>query len=172
MIKEKKSLKGKLPSRRKFFKAAAATGVAAVAASSLAAPAVAADRVDIAMVTTWPRDFPGLGTSAQRLAARITELSQGALTTEYFAAGEKVGAFSSWHYLFHCGHTLCICWPHKTFEPPRATSQPLPHSALRSRTRPRRGVRTIKCLYELRRQLKAGQRLSCARLRKSSASVL
>ena len=31
MIKEKKSLKGKLPSRRKFFKAAAATGVAAVA---------------------------------------------------------------------------------------------------------------------------------------------
>ena len=36
MIKEKKSLKGKLPSRRKFFKAAAATGVAAVAASSLA----------------------------------------------------------------------------------------------------------------------------------------
>ena len=32
-------------------------GVAAVAASSLAAPAVAADRVEIAMVTTWPRDF-------------------------------------------------------------------------------------------------------------------
>ncbi len=31
MIKEKKSLKGKSPSRRKFFKAAAATGVAAVA---------------------------------------------------------------------------------------------------------------------------------------------
>ena len=30
MIKEKKSLKGKSPSRRKFFKAAAATGVAAV----------------------------------------------------------------------------------------------------------------------------------------------
>jgi len=34
-----------------------------------------------------------LGTSAQRLAARITELSNGALTTEYFAAGERVGAF-------------------------------------------------------------------------------
>ena len=38
MIKEKKSLKAsKSPSRRKFFKTAAATGVAAVAASSLAA---------------------------------------------------------------------------------------------------------------------------------------
>ena len=44
MIKEKKLLKGKTPSRRKFFKAAAATGVAAVAASSLAAPAVANER--------------------------------------------------------------------------------------------------------------------------------
>ncbi len=31
MIKEKKSLKGKIPSRRKFFKAAAATGAAATA---------------------------------------------------------------------------------------------------------------------------------------------
>ena len=41
MIKEKKSLKGKAPSRRKFFKTAAATGVAAVAATSLSAPAVA-----------------------------------------------------------------------------------------------------------------------------------
>ena len=38
MIKEKKLLKGKTPSRRKFFKAAAATGVAAVAASSLLQP--------------------------------------------------------------------------------------------------------------------------------------
>ena len=37
MIKEKKSLKGKIPSRRKFFKAAAATGAAAtpVAAAAL-----------------------------------------------------------------------------------------------------------------------------------------
>tara|TARA_B100000925_G_scaffold134357_1_gene100376 strand:+ start:43 stop:222 length:180 start_codon:yes stop_codon:yes gene_type:complete len=41
MIKDKKLKVKKTPSRRKFFKAAAATGVAAVAASSLAAPAVA-----------------------------------------------------------------------------------------------------------------------------------
>ena len=50
MIKDKKVLKTKTPSRRKFFKAAAATGVAAVAASSLAAPAVAAEIVEAAMV--------------------------------------------------------------------------------------------------------------------------
>lgn len=81
--------------RRDFVTGAAAggalTGAAAVA--GLAAPAIAQERKTLTIVSTWPRDFPGLGLSAQRLAERITELSQGALTTEYFAAGERVGAF-------------------------------------------------------------------------------
>src|SRR5210317_371076 len=80
--------------RRKFLKGAAIAGGAA-AASSLAAPAIAQARKEMVIVSTWPRDFPGLGISAQRLAARITELSEGRLTTEYFAAGERVGAFDS-----------------------------------------------------------------------------
>ena len=95
MIKARKSLKGKLPSRRKFFKAAAATGVAAVAASSLAAPAVAADRVEASMVATWGRDFPGLGTGAQRFAQRISDLSDGRIQVTYYAANERVKAFDS-----------------------------------------------------------------------------
>ena len=95
MSNKTKTLKGKTPSRRKFIKAAAATGVAAVAASSLAAPAVAADRVDIAMVTTWPRDFPGLGTGAQRFAQRLTDMSDGRFQVQYFASGERVKAFDS-----------------------------------------------------------------------------
>ena len=53
MIKDKNLKVKKTPSRRKFFKAAAATGVAAVAASSLAAPAVAAERIEASMVATW-----------------------------------------------------------------------------------------------------------------------
>ena len=75
--------------RRRFLKGAAI----GAGAAALAAPAVAQGTKTLTIVSTWPRDFPGLGTSAQRLAARITELSQGALTTEYFAAGERVGAF-------------------------------------------------------------------------------
>ena len=75
--------------RRKFLKGAAIAG----AGATLAAPAVAQGTKTMTIVSTWPRDFPGLGLSAQRLAARITELSQGAITTEYFAAGERVGAF-------------------------------------------------------------------------------
>ncbi|MEM6662819.1 MAG: TRAP transporter substrate-binding protein [Pseudomonadota bacterium] len=77
--------------RRKFL-AGAAVGTTATA---LAAPAIAQGGKTMTIVSTWPRDFPGLGISAQRLAARITELSEGRLTTEYFAAGEKVGAFDS-----------------------------------------------------------------------------
>ena len=80
--------------RRKFLKTAG-LGATAAAASTLAAPAIAQGVKDMVIVSTWPRDFPGLGLSAQRLAARITELSDGKLKTQYFAAGERVGAFDS-----------------------------------------------------------------------------
>ncbi len=75
--------------RRKFLTGAAL----GTAATALAAPAVASTNAKtMTIVSTWPRDFPGIGISAQRLAARITELSEGAIKTEYFAAGERVGA--------------------------------------------------------------------------------
>ena len=95
MIKDKKLKVKKTPSRRKFFKAAAATGVAAVAASSLAAPAVAAERIEASMVATWGRDFPGLGTGAQRFAQRIADISDGRIQVTYYAANERVKAFDS-----------------------------------------------------------------------------
>lgn len=78
--------------RRDFIKTAGIAGVAG-AAATIAAPAIAQGRKEMVIVSTWPRDFPGLGLSAQRLAARITELSEGRITTQYFAAGERVGAF-------------------------------------------------------------------------------
>ena len=59
------------------------------------APPVIKDRVEIAMVSTWPRDFPGLGTGAQRFAQRLSDMSEGRFVVEYFAAGERVGAFDS-----------------------------------------------------------------------------
>lgn len=68
-----------------------AGSVAAVAAVS--APAIAAERVEITMVSTWPRDFPGFGTGAQRFAQSLAELSDGRIRANYFSAGERVGAF-------------------------------------------------------------------------------
>jgi TRAP-type mannitol/chloroaromatic compound transport system substrate-binding protein len=80
--------------RRSFLRTSALGGTAA-AASALAAPAIAQGGKQLTIVSTWPRDFPGLGISAQRLAANIQVVGQGAFNVEYFAAGERVGAFDS-----------------------------------------------------------------------------
>ncbi len=47
------------------------------------------------MVTTWPKDFPGLGTMAERTAEFITVMSGGAMKVTIYAAGELVPAFES-----------------------------------------------------------------------------
>lgn len=76
--------------RRKFLRA----GALGTAGTALAAPMLNARTArTITVVSTWPRDFPGLGMSAQRLVERIEVVSNGALRTEYFAAGERIGAF-------------------------------------------------------------------------------
>ncbi|WP_150493218.1 TRAP transporter substrate-binding protein [Roseibium aquae] len=79
--------------RRSFIKKAGLGVGGVAAASTLAAPAIAQARSDMVIVSTWGRDFPGLGVSAQRLAARIGELTEGRIAVQYFAAGERVGAF-------------------------------------------------------------------------------
>ena len=83
--------------RREFLKAGTvAAGAAAVtAASSLPAPALAQSRTEMVIVSSWPRDFPGLGTGAQRFAKRVADMSDGRIQVEYFAAGERVGAFDA-----------------------------------------------------------------------------
>lgn len=42
------------------------------------------------MVTTWPKNFPGLGTGAENLASNINEMSGGRLKVKVYAAGELV----------------------------------------------------------------------------------
>jgi len=76
--------------RRQFIKGAGVTGLATAAASSLPAPALAQGIKQLRMVTTWPKDFPGLGTAATNLAHRITRMSSGKLSVKVFAAGELV----------------------------------------------------------------------------------
>jgi TRAP-type mannitol/chloroaromatic compound transport system substrate-binding protein len=74
------------------------TGVAAALGSAgavISAPAIAKSRTEINMVSTWPRDFPGLGTGAQRFAQRLEAMSGGRFKVNYFAAGERVKAFDS-----------------------------------------------------------------------------
>ncbi|MDD7911816.1 MULTISPECIES: TRAP transporter substrate-binding protein [Pseudovibrio] len=81
--------------RRSFLKNAGLAAGATAGAATLAAPALAQDKRELTMVTTWPKNFPGLGTGAQRVADRITAASDGRLTVKLFAAGELVPAFES-----------------------------------------------------------------------------
>lgn len=83
--------------RRKVLKGAV-IGAASAVAATVGAPAIAASHsktMKINMVSTWPRDFPGLGTGAQRFARRVGEISGGAMEIKYYAAGERVKAFDS-----------------------------------------------------------------------------
>lgn len=63
-----------------------------LAGSALAGPAAAADPVTWKMATAWPKEAPGVGVNARRLADKITALSGGRLTVKLFAAGELVPA--------------------------------------------------------------------------------
>lgn len=45
------------------------------------------------MVTTWPKNFPGLGTGANNLASLITKMSGGRIQVKVYGAKELVPAF-------------------------------------------------------------------------------
>ena len=53
----------------------------------------AAETIHWKMVTTWPRDFPGLGTGANNLAETITRISGGRLQVKVYGGGELVPPF-------------------------------------------------------------------------------
>lgn len=78
--------------RRDFIKKAGAGSL--VAGTLTAAPAIAsaAGSIKWKMITTWPKNFPGLGTGANNLAKLITEMSGGRLKVKVYGARELVPA--------------------------------------------------------------------------------
>jgi TRAP-type mannitol/chloroaromatic compound transport system substrate-binding protein len=100
--------------RRQFIRGAAFAG----AAAGLAAPAIAQERTTWRMVTTWPKNFPGLGVGAQRLADRITTMSDGRLTVQVFSAGEMVPALQSFDAVIEgsaeMSHGAAYYWQNKS----------------------------------------------------------
>jgi TRAP-type mannitol/chloroaromatic compound transport system substrate-binding protein len=107
--------------RREFVKTAGVGGAvagAALAASSFPAPAIAQGIKQFKMVTTWPKNFPGLGTGAERLAQRINETSEGQIEVKVFAAGELVPAFESFDAVSsgnaEMSHSVSYYWQGKS----------------------------------------------------------
>jgi len=88
------------PSRRNIIRGAGLVGAATMVAAcdgggsapqNGGGPAIVSQERNLKMVTTWPKNFPGLGTGAERLARRIEALSDGNLTIKVYAGGELVG---------------------------------------------------------------------------------
>ena len=86
--------------RRQLFGAAAALlaamGLSACkddspAPQAAAQPAAApVQNVTWKMVTSWPKNYPGLGTGAEGFAQRVNAMSGGRLTIKVYAGGELV----------------------------------------------------------------------------------
>ncbi len=86
----------KAPARREFFKRAGLVSAAALAGVSCSKPQQSAPQVQTRktyewkMVTTWPKNFPGLGTGANYLARIIEEMSAGRIKVKVYGGGELV----------------------------------------------------------------------------------
>jgi TRAP-type mannitol/chloroaromatic compound transport system substrate-binding protein len=79
--------------RRDFLTHAGASGLIAGSALSVSQLAKAEPKYKWKMVTTWPKNFPGLGTGANLLAKLITEMSGGRIEVKVYGAKELVPAF-------------------------------------------------------------------------------
>jgi TRAP-type mannitol/chloroaromatic compound transport system substrate-binding protein len=94
--------------------------IAAATAAGVTAPTVARAQNTHRwrMVTSWPRDLPGPGVNARRLAERINAMSGGRLTVQLFAAAELVPGLQVFDGVVsgvaEMGHTAAIYWTGKT----------------------------------------------------------
>jgi TRAP-type mannitol/chloroaromatic compound transport system substrate-binding protein len=106
-----------------------ALGAMALAAGAgLARPALAKGLVEWRMVTSWPKNLPGPGVSAERLARSIERLSDGRITVKVFAAGELVPALEVFDAVSggtaEMAHTAALYWVGKMPAAPLFTSLP------------------------------------------------
>lgn len=69
------------------------------------------------MVTCWPKNYPGLGISAERIAENITNMSGGRLQVTVYGAGELVSAFEVFDTVrsgaVAMGHSAAYYWQGK-----------------------------------------------------------
>lgn len=92
-------------------------GAGAAAAAALAAPGLAQGATQWRMVTSWPKNLPGPGVTAERLAKRISAMSDGRLAVRVYAAGELVGGLQVFDAVAEgtadMGHTASFFWQGK-----------------------------------------------------------
>jgi TRAP-type mannitol/chloroaromatic compound transport system substrate-binding protein len=105
--------------KRREFIWKAGTG-SLLAGSMVVAPAIAtgAEKYKWKMVTTWPKNFPGLGTGANNLAQLITEMSGGRIEVKVYGAKELVPEFEVFDAVSRgtaeMGHGAAYYWKGKS----------------------------------------------------------
>ena len=111
--------------RRKFVGAAGLAGAAGLmsACGKQNGPQVdcqdqaAIETFEWKMVTSWPRDFPGLGVGASRLAESIGQLSNGRLKIKVYGGNELVPPFEVFDAVqqntAEMGHSATYYWKGK-----------------------------------------------------------
>ena len=113
-----------IPRRHFLLNTGLATSAAALAAcqpaveNNTSTTAATQQRFKWKMATTWPRDFPGAGTGAQRLADNIRTMSNGRLDITVYGAGELIPAFEVFDAasagIIEMGHGAAYYWKGKT----------------------------------------------------------
>jgi len=64
-------------------------------AGAISKPAISKGIRRLTMTHTWPKNFPGLGTSPERIAKHIKKATDGEIEIKVYAAGELVPAFEA-----------------------------------------------------------------------------
>lgn len=104
--------------RRDFIKSAGAGSLLTGGLLTGTRVAVAKPKYQWKMVTTWPKNFPGLGTGANNLAALINELSDGRIEVKVYGAGELVPALEVFDAVSRgtaqMGHGAAYYWKGKS----------------------------------------------------------
>jgi len=104
--------------RRDFIKKAGGTSLALGACTVGIGTVRANTTYEWKMVTSWPKNFPGLGTGANRLAELIGEMSGGRIRVKVYGAGELVPAFEVFDTVAQgtaeMGHSTAAYWKGKS----------------------------------------------------------
>ena len=104
--------------RRKFFKSLGLLSATALVGGLHPKNSLAKTKIKWKMVTSWPKNFPGLGAGAETLARYINKLSGGSLEVKVFGANELVPPLGVFDFVSsggaEMGHSGAYYWKGKT----------------------------------------------------------
>ncbi len=108
-------LNGVMPvMKRRQFLGALGAGAAGAVAAPFVSTASAQETITWRMVTSWPKNFPALGTGANDFAQRIETLSGGRMRVQVYGAGELVPALEVFDAVAagtaEMGHSASYYW--------------------------------------------------------------